>query len=276
MSDAPFTPEMRRALDSFTPPPLPEGFADRVAARAQQRETSPAAPLPRLSRRWRSANPWRRGGWFLGAAAGLGLMSATAAATGMFGEPLQVPVISRIAQSLDIVPAPTASRPAQRAPALAEAGAAPADPVPVRERLDALLDDPDFRALPRPERRAELRRTARELVDSGAATPREVVTALRETTRERIARMPPERREQIVEAVVQRRAERREAIAEMPPEERQARRQILRERLSELRERRAGRLEQEAIDAPVPAEPRAHAPAEDSVPPREGSDAVAR
>ena len=53
-------------------------------------------------------------------------------------------------------------------------------------------------------------------------------------------------------------------------------RQILRERLSELRERRAGRLEQEAIDAPVPAEPRAQAPAEDSVPPREGSDAVAR
>ena len=268
MSDTPFPPEMRRALDSFAPPPLPADFAERVAEKARQREAAP--DLPRLRR---PAPRWRRAGWIAGGLASLSLVSAAAAATGVFGEPLHVPVLSQIAQSLDIVPAPAertvevAGSPEPRDPVVSE----PASP---RERLDAMLDDPEFRALPPAQRRAELRQTARELVASGEATPREVVSALRDTARERVAQLPPEQRERIEEAVVERRAARqdvrREVMAVPPAERPELRRQLVRERLSEWRERR---LEQE--EAVTPATDVA-APAEEAAPPGEGSGAVVR
>jgi hypothetical protein len=268
MSDTPFPPELRRALDSFAPPPLPADFAERVAEKARQRQTAP--DLPHLRR---PAPRWRRAGWIAGGIASLSLVSAAAAATGVFGEPVHVPVISQIAQSLDIVPAPAeraveiAGSPEPREPAMSE----PASP---RERLDALLDDPEFRALPPARRRAELRQTARELIASGEATPREVVSALRDTARERVAQLPPEQQERIEEAVVERRAARqdirREVLAATPAERRELRRQLLRERLSEWRERR---LEQEAAVSP-PTD--VAAPVEETAPPGEGADAVVR
>lgn len=139
--------------------------------------------------------------------ASLSLVSA-AAATGVFGEPVHVPVISRIAQSLDLVPVPAE----EREPALARAETAtePAPRTP-REKLDRVIDDPEFRALPPAERRAALRRTAAGMVQSGEATRREVVTALRDTTREQIAEMTPRERRQ---ARRERIAERREVLAQ--------------------------------------------------------------
>jgi hypothetical protein len=260
MSDTPFPPEMRRALDSFAPPPLSAGFAERVAEKALGREAVP--DLPRLRR---PSPRWRRAGWIAGGLASLSLVSAAAAATGVFGEPVHVPVISQIAQSLEIVPAP-AERTAQVADAAAAQAPAEAGPSSPRERIDALLDDPEFRALPRLQRRAELRQTARELIDSGEATPREVVTALRETVRERVAQLPPEQRERIGEAVAERRDARqeirREVMAAPPAERREVRRQLVRERLSEWRERR---LEPPATEPAVPVEETG-----------EGSGAIAR
>jgi hypothetical protein len=268
MSDTPFPPELRRALDSFAPPPLPADFAERVAEKARQRETQ--SDLPRLRR---PAPRWRRAGWIAGGLASLSLVSAAAAATGVFGEPVHVPVISQIAQSLDIVPTPAertveiAGSPEPRDPVESQ----PASP---RERLDALLDDPGFRARPPRQRRAELREAARELVASGEATPREVVSALRDTARERVAQLPPEQRERIEEVVTERREARqdirREVMAAPPAERRDLRRQLVRERLSEWRERQ---LEQEA-----PTEPATEiaAPVEEAAPSGEGSDAVTR
>ena len=228
MSDTPFSPEMRRALDGFAPPPPAPGFADRALERVRARDAAP--PLPKPLRRWRSASPWRRAGVIVGALASVSLVSAAAAATGVFGEPVEVPVLSPLARSLDMVPAPVK----RRAPPVQAAVAPAAPPQPgvstARERIDTLIDDPGFRALPPVERRAELRRTARDIVASGEARPVEVRAALRDTTRERLANMTPEQREKLAEAV----AQRREALAgTTPAERRQARRQALRERRSE-------------------------------------------
>jgi hypothetical protein len=274
MSETPFSPETRRALDSFLPPSQPAGFAERALEKVRQRESAAAPSLPRLSRRWRSANPWRRAGWIVGGVASLSLMSAAAAATGVFGEPVHVPLISQIAQSLEIVPVPTASSGSPNADrAVAKATAAGTGASSVREQLDTLLDDPEFRALPPRQRRVELRQTARELVGSGEATPREVVTALRETARERVAALPLEQRQQIEDAVAERREARREVLAEAKAERPQVRRQVIRERLSDLRERRAQRLQQQAAGEPegVPVES-----VENSAPSAEGSDAAIR
>jgi hypothetical protein len=60
MSDTPFSPEMRRALDGFAPPAPAPGFADRALERVRARDAAP--PLPKPLRRWRSASPWRRAG----------------------------------------------------------------------------------------------------------------------------------------------------------------------------------------------------------------------
>lgn len=263
MSDTPFPPEMRRTLDSFAPPPLPADFAERVAEKARQREGAPE--LPRLRR---PVHRGRRAGWIAGSLASLSLVSAAAAATGVFGEPVHVPVISQIAQSLEIVPEP-AERTTEVVGTAEGPGPAALEPTSPRERLDALLDDPEFRSLPPRQRRAELRQTARELIDSGEATPREVVTALRETARERVAELPPEQRERIEQAVAERREARqeirREVMTAPPADRREIRRQLVRERLSEWRELR--RLEQEAAAA---------APADETVPPGEGSGAIVR
>ncbi|OYW44534.1 MAG: hypothetical protein B7Z08_09360 [Sphingomonadales bacterium 32-68-7] len=273
MSDPPFPPEMRRALDQFAPPPLPADFAARAAAKAQARHGPATPPLPRLSRRWRAASPWRRAGLIASGVASFSLVSAAAAATGVFGAPVEVPVISRIAESLEIVPRPVA-RAVREPDRPSPVAAAPAVGAP-RARLDALLDDPQFRALPPAQRRAELRRTARALIDSGEATPREVVTALRETTRERIAALPPEQRQRLAEGAQQRRNTVRERLAELPPAQRQrlekavaerrearglpplppqeVRRQLVRERVEAMRARQLQRLEQSGRDtAPTP------------------------
>lgn len=263
MSDTPFPPEMRRALDSFAPPPLPADFAARVSENAAQRQAAP--DLPRL-RRPRSR--WRRAGWIAGGVASLSLVSAAAAATGVFGEPVHVPVLSQIAQSLEIVPTP-AEGVAEAVAAAEPQAPATTERASARERLDAVLDDPGFRALPPRERRAELRQAARELIDSGEATPREVVAALRETARERVAKLPPEQQERIEQAVAERRETRqeirREVIAAPPEERREVRRQLVRERLAQWRERR---LEPPAEEISPPAE--------ETAPPGEGSDALVR
>jgi hypothetical protein len=228
MSEPPFSPELRRALDGFAPPPVASGFAERALDRVRARDEAATPPLPQRWRRWRTASPWRRGGVIAGAIASVSLVSAAAAATGLFGEPVEVPVISRIARSLDIVEAPLAP---PGTPARAEASGVTSGASAARERIDALIDDPAFRALPPVERRAELRRTAREIVSSGDARPREVIDALRETGRERLANLTPAEREQLIDTVVERREARRERIAgATPAERRQVRREIMRER----------------------------------------------
>lgn len=251
--DSDFSPELRRALDGFAPPPLPADFAARTAALAASRER---APLPRLRRR----STVRRLGWVASGVAALSLVSAAAAATGVFGALVEVPVLSPIARKLALVAEPPAPQPA---PVPVAAEALPVSGTDVaRRKLDALLDDPAFRSQPPLKRRAEVRRVARELVASGEARPREVIAALRDTGHERVAALSPEQREELArtleerrEVRVERREERRETIAQMPTEQRREVREQIGDRLRDLRARR-----QEVL-APPPPEP---APAEEN------------
>ena len=83
MSD-PFDPVTTRALDAFTVPPLSDSFADRMMARIA---ASPALPeLPPLAPPRRDARGgWRRSGIILASVAAFSLVSAAAAAMGIFG-----------------------------------------------------------------------------------------------------------------------------------------------------------------------------------------------
>jgi hypothetical protein len=91
MSDG-FDPLSARALDRFTVPALPADFADRLVTRALA--TSALPPLPSPAPRRNARSGWRRSGVILAGVAGLGLMSAAAAATGVFGDAVRVSVRS--------------------------------------------------------------------------------------------------------------------------------------------------------------------------------------
>ena len=85
----PIDPALARKLDAFTVPPLPAGFAERLAQQAASLppEASSAAPLPR-TRRAMPRRRWRAVTTGLGALT-LGMMSISAAAAGWLGEPLR-------------------------------------------------------------------------------------------------------------------------------------------------------------------------------------------
>jgi hypothetical protein len=73
-------------------PALPADFADRLVTRALATSTLP--PLPSQTPRRNARSGWRRSGVILAGVAGLGLMSAAAAATGVFGDAVRVSVRS--------------------------------------------------------------------------------------------------------------------------------------------------------------------------------------
>ncbi len=171
-----------RRLDMFTVAPLPGGFADRLVAQALALPHVPAAVEPGLPRR--RAIPARR--WWRGGAAGvgmvaLGMISMSAAAMGLFGEPVQTaihraPVIGKIAERIapshprrSVHPAPVAkqSRSAATPSKLAGPSAAQAvDPAPLPSQAGPLRVAPEARrawleAHPRAARRVAERRAVR-------------------------------------------------------------------------------------------------------------------
>ncbi len=114
-----FSDAEARMLDSFGPPPLAPGFADRVTARLS------ADILPPAKRR-DPRGSWRRGRVALFAAVGGTLLSVGAAAAGLLGARMQsMPVITTIAEAVDAPrAAPTPAPTAQRNGALAKSAAA--------------------------------------------------------------------------------------------------------------------------------------------------------
>lgn len=111
---APFDPAITRALDALEPPPLSAGFADRVVA-----ATASNAPAPRRRDR---RGPWMRGRQAALGAMALALMSATAAAAGLFGDvgvtvPALERFVERVAQAEPAPPAPPVAKPRQSAAA---------------------------------------------------------------------------------------------------------------------------------------------------------------
>lgn len=165
MSEAVFPPHVSKALDRLTFPGLPAGFSDRLAARIESgdlpEEISAADISLPLLRRPVGATGWRRSGRILVVAASFGLATATAAAAGVFGDPVYIPVVSQALASAQIVEMP-AEKPTVKKAAIAdkvlteESQPSAESVVSGKDAVLALIAelraDPALRNLPRQER----------------------------------------------------------------------------------------------------------------------------
>ena len=108
MAEPEFSDEVLKALDSYAVPPVPVGFGERLMARIASGDTGAveSAEAPPLPSRRRTTSPWRRSSRIIGSVAIFSLATATAAAAGIFGEQLYVPVISEALAEAKIVEAP--------------------------------------------------------------------------------------------------------------------------------------------------------------------------
>jgi hypothetical protein len=228
------------ALDRFTVPPLSAGFADRVLARTEGRATVAVSLPPRRDRR----GAWSRARTILIGFATLSLISAGAAATGMFGDVAKnVPVLGSLIARVAPAPNPVPVR------VVIKAKPAPALPSAIAKRIPPAFVDaapieiaPPFAALrdERREVRREIRRAFRREIIA-----RRLVTRMDERRAARRAAGLP------VQSVPPRALIRRWRM--LPPEERFA----IRQRMREIRQAR--RAERETgtpnLDAPVTINP---------------------
>lgn len=109
MADPVFDPELAAQLDRLSPPPLPDGFAARLAALAAetpQLEPLPALPTARTPMaRWRAIGRRARIGIAMGGLGLAGLCSVSAAAAGYFGAPVnhavhKLPVVGKLIEKV--------------------------------------------------------------------------------------------------------------------------------------------------------------------------------
>ncbi len=251
MTDA-FDPATRKALDAFTPPPLSAGFADRLMAGI---EAAPA-PLPPVVPRRPIRRGWRRGGIIAAGIAGFSLMSAAAAATGIFGEaarqtvrsaPVLGPIIAQVAPEKP-KPARAAKAVVKASPKVTPPPVVVATPVVAEPVVPELTDEQARQAeiaarmAARMERRAA-RRAARGLPPhprSGAI-------------RQRLKELPPEEREAVIARFRERRAARnetREQTGVFPATQTPEGRALRRERFQQRRAARRAWREQQQRETP--------------------------
>jgi hypothetical protein len=184
-----FPPQIAAALDRLTVPPVPTGFGERLAARIAAgdlpaKSSSIAPPIAPTRRRFGSSS-WRRSGRIVTVVAAFGIATATAAASGFFGEPVYVPVVSDALAKAKLVDLPPrAAKPAPKPVAVSEAVTKVTEAPKatgseaVRTLYDRLRADPEYRTLPRRERIAIARREIRTLLQSGEVTLPELRQAL--------------------------------------------------------------------------------------------------
>jgi hypothetical protein len=194
MSEPAFPPKVAAALNRLTVPPLPGGFADRLAARVEAGDLPAVAdrslpPLPTPRRRFGSGG-WRRSARIVGVVSAFGLATATAAASGAFGDPVYVPVVSETLAKADLVPLPQkAEKPKPVAPSAqpkmaageaVKAAAPPTGKAAVHDLYQKLRADPEFKALPKRERIARTQAEIRQMLRNGTMTRPELREALGE------------------------------------------------------------------------------------------------
>jgi hypothetical protein len=195
MSDFDFPPHIRAALDRYDAPSLPDGFADRLLTRIAP---DALAPLPTTRPRRVHGGRWRRSGVIAGSLGLFGMVTAAAAATGFFGEPIYVPVVSEVLAKADITPMPKRAE-------KTVAAKAPKRPVPVpigapetptkselqngkdkaRETIRTMWDDPEFRKLPPDQRRAQAKQRLRAGMEQGNYSREELKSAMQQIQAER-------------------------------------------------------------------------------------------
>ncbi len=221
MAEPAFSPEVEKALNAYTVPPVPAGLSDRLMTRIASGDSGVnvagvALPISRTRR----ASPWRRTGRIIGIVGTFSLATATAAAAGFFGDPVYVPGVSEALVEAKIVEAPApVVKPEVRILAEAkpvEAVLATQPPASgsaaIVNRVTDLRNNPEFAKLTPRDRLVIARKEVRQMVRSGEASRQDVRTAVRElaqnadpATREAWRKAAVERREK--------RLERREQLA---------------------------------------------------------------
>lgn len=195
MSIDAFPAPVSAALDRFTVPALPAGFADRLVERALLRAEI-AAPMPSAPRR--RASPWVRAGRITATLGAIGLFTAAAAAGGLLGNKVYVPGITEVMEHARIIePRHTVDHRhavpvAKAAPQAAIVAQPLAGQAKAKAKLDQLRADPAFNALP-PRRKLQTAiRETRTMVQAGEITKQEGRAALKQAARENYDSMTPE------------------------------------------------------------------------------------
>ncbi len=224
MTEPDFPPHIAAALDRLTVPPLPKGFGDALVARIEAGDlpadaTAITPPLPSPRRAFGSTG-WCRSGRIVTVAAAFGLATATAAASGFFGAPVYVPVVSDALAKAKLVELPKAEKPRDEEKKMAakppiattdveaEAPLAPDGRKAVHDLYRRLRADPEFRALPRQERLAVAKQEIAAMLEKGEVT----LPELRRAMSERRALQNPEIRRRIERELVKREAQQRGAV----------------------------------------------------------------
>ena len=267
MSKTAFPLHVSQALDLLTVPRVPAGFADRLVARIASGDLPEEATvadivLPVL-RRPVGATGWRRSGRILMIAGTFGLATATAAAAGVFGEPVYIPVVSQALARAQIVEMPT-EKPVAEKSAKAEKspdGAAKTLPKPEASGKDAVLAviaglraDPAYRDLSRRERLERAKIEIDKLLADGTSQKSDVKAAWVQLATERkvadqarLEQRLPDRERRLIEAkqrakplTPEQKDNVRDAVSQLTETQR-AELQVLRQRRREatLQERRA-------------------------------------
>jgi hypothetical protein len=262
MTNPAFPANIAKALDSYTVPSLPAGFADRLMAKFE----AGALPVSVLSvdaptqshSLARKSTPWRRSSRIMSAFAAVSLVTATAAASGLLGERVYIPVVSDLLVSANIVaaqqPAPVAAKP-KPIPPKAEVKVELPEPVLsgqdlAREMLVKLRQDPAFRRSTPAEKTARIKAEARALLLSGRATPQDIRAARIELAEERKQKMAAHPATKIVK---QKTVEWRERYQAATPEEQAAMLEEARRKRQERLARRRGETaaDQEPVLSPI-------------------------
>jgi hypothetical protein len=279
MTEAVFPLHVSQALDRLTVPSLPRGFNDRLAVRIASGDMPEevdvsAITLPVL-RRPVAATGWRRSGRIVFAAAVLGLATATAAAAGVFGEPVYIPVVSQALAKAQIVEMPVA-KPAAKKSVKAEsastsapkqvAKAASSGKDAVLALITELRADPAFKNLPREQRQERAKAEIAKLLTDGIAQKADVKAAWMQLAMERkdahktwIEQAQPNREKRLAEAqkrtkplrkkplTPEQKAKMRDAFSQLSEAQR-AELQVLRQR-----RRHAAQQERQAINREIRA-----------------------
>jgi hypothetical protein len=252
MSEAVFPNHISAALDRLTVPHLPAGFGDRLSARIAANDL-PAEQgaadvvLPYL-RQPISVTGWRRSGRIVIVAAAFGLATATAAASGVFGDAVYVPVVSDVLARAELVEMPQ-KNPVPKPiipPKIASENKAQ---VPVAQlkagkdlvlaRIAELRADPDYRNLTQQQRQERAKIEIGKLLTGGSVQKADVKAAWTQLALERqaakqtrVAQRPPDRAKRLAEAkrpTPEQKAKVRDAVRQLTAEQR-AELQTLRQR----------------------------------------------
>lgn len=267
MSDPnPINEVTARALDRYNVPPLSPAFADRLVAKALAGDMLEALP-PIAERQRERRGVWARGRRVVIGVAAFSLMSAAAAATGVFGDAAKnVPVIG----PLIAIVAPAAKPKAIVAPKPKPAPVAPklAPPPVVVEETPIEVAEPTTGEVIPPRVRRQIRREmiAQRVVDQ---IERNEALGIKPTPEdrakfaERLAQLPPGQRFALIKRVRDIRRERQTTITPegsaalkptIPLLSAEQRRQLREDRLRLREERRLRLIQSEQEAAPAPDE----------------------